>query len=87
MKPPKVLEPKAYDSEEDAEEFERWLRTLLRWFRVNRYCGQEYNEDCVVCAALFLQGSALTWYNDNMNVLDCPQKVLSFKTLITGLYN
>ena len=25
VKPPKVLEPKAYDGEEDAEEFERWL--------------------------------------------------------------
>ena len=87
MKPPKVPEPNAYDSEEDGEEFKRWLRSLLRWFRVNRYCGQEYDEDRVVCTTLFLQGSALTWYNDNVDVLDRPQKVWSFKTLITGLYD
>ena len=87
VKPPKVAEPKAYDSEEDAGEFQRWLQSLLRWFRVNRYCGPEYNEDRVVCAPLFLQGSALTWYNNNVDVLDRPQKVWSFKTLITGLYH
>ena len=87
VKLPKVPEPKAYDSEEDPKEFKRWLQSLFRWFRVNQYCIQEYDEDCIVCTALFLQGSALTWYNDNVNVLDRPQKVWSFKTLITGLYN
>lgn len=54
VKPPKVPEPQAYHSDEDAEEFEGWLTSILRWFRVNQYCGPELYEDHIVCVALFL---------------------------------
>jgi len=68
MKSPKVPEPKAYYSEEDAKKFEGWLKNLLlRWYHINRYCGMEYNEDHVSCMALFLEGNTLCWYDDNIN--------------------
>ena len=39
IKMPKVPEPKTYNSKDDIEIFDRWLISLLRWFRVNQYCG------------------------------------------------
>jgi len=58
-KSPKVPEPKAYSSEEDTENFEGWLKNLLRWYHINRYCSMEHDKDCIACMALFLQGNAL----------------------------
>jgi hypothetical protein len=55
VKAPKVPDPKAYRGEEDAEIFDRWLIGLLRWFRVNRYCGMELDKERVVCTALYLE--------------------------------
>ena len=46
----KVPEPKAYSGEEDAEIFEGWLKNLLRWYHINRYCGMEHDEDCISAA-------------------------------------
>jgi len=66
-KSPKVPEPKAYNSKEDAEVFEGWLKNLLRWYCINRYCSMEHDEDHISCTALFLQGDALCWYDDNVN--------------------
>ena len=45
IKSPKVPEPKAYSGEEAAEKFEGWLKNLLRWYHINRYCGMEHDED------------------------------------------
>jgi len=86
-KSPKVPEPKAYSSEEDAEQFEGWLKNLLRWYCINRYCGMEHDEDCISCMALFLQGDALHWYNDNIDGINHQKDVWSFKTMVTGLYD
>jgi len=58
-KSPKVPEPKAYNGEEDAKVFEGWLKNLLRWYHINRYCSMEHDKDCVLRTALFLQGNAL----------------------------
>jgi len=66
-KSPKVPEPKAYNSKEDAEKFEGWLKNLLRWYHINRYCGMEHDEDRISCMALFLQGDALCWYDNNVD--------------------
>jgi hypothetical protein len=45
IKTPKVSDPRKYSGEVDAEVFNRWLVGLLRWFRVNRYCGMEYDRE------------------------------------------
>ena len=54
---------------------------------MNHYCGSEFDEDHVVCTALFLQGQVLMWYSDNVDGMDHQKEVWSFKTLITGLYD
>jgi hypothetical protein len=87
VKPPKVPEPKAYAGEEDVEVFERWLTSLLRWFRINRYGGPDLDEDRVVCTAMFLEGTALTWYNDNVDGGGHQLDRWSFETVVTGLYD
>jgi len=66
-KSPKVPEPKAYSGEEDAEKFEGWLKNLLRWYCINKYCSMEHDKDCISCTALFLQGNTLCWYDDNVD--------------------
>jgi len=66
-KSPKVPEPKAYNGKEDTEVFKGWLKNLLRWYCINRYCGMEHDEDHISCMALFLQGNGLCWYDDNVN--------------------
>jgi len=81
-KSPKVPEPKAYSSEEGAEKFEGWLKNLLRW-----YCSMEHDKDCISCMALFLQGDALCWYNDNVDGINHRKNIWSFKTIVTRLYD
>jgi len=83
----KVPEPKAYNSEEDAEKFEGWLKNLLRWYCINRYCSMEHGEDCISCTALFLQGNGLCWYNDSIDGINHQKDIWSFKTIVMGLYD
>jgi hypothetical protein len=87
IKTPKVPDPRKYSSEIDTEVFDRWLVGLLRWFRVNRYCRMEYNREQVVCMAMYLDGTAVTWYNDNVDGIDHQRGVWWFKLIITRLYD
>jgi hypothetical protein len=87
VKTPKVPDPKTYQGEEDAEIFDRWLIGLLRWFRVNQYCGMELDKECIVCTALYLEDAAITWYDDNVDGIDHQKEVWSSKMVITGLYD
>ena len=87
VKTPKVLDPKNYSGEVDTEAFDRWLVSLLRWFQVNRYCGVDYDKACVVRMALYLNSTAATWYNDNVDGIDHQKDVWSFKLVITSLYD
>jgi hypothetical protein len=36
---------------------------------------------------MYLKGTALTWYDDNIDSIDRQEKVWSFKYLVTGLYD
>jgi hypothetical protein len=85
MKLPKVLEPKAYEGEDDP--FERWLVSLLRWFQINQVCGPELDSELVICMAVFLQGDALMWFNGNINGMDHQWKAWLLRTVIAGLYD
>lgn len=88
VKPPKVPEPMAYSGEEDVKVFEGWLASLsLRWFCINRYGRPDLDEDCVVCMAMFLRGTALMWYNDNVDGESHQLDRWSFETVVMGLYD
>ena len=87
MRPPKVPEPRAYGGEEDVEAFEGWLGNILRWFSINRYCGPDFDEDCVVCMAMFLENAALTWYGDNIDGGSHRNCEWSFEEVVIGLYD
>jgi hypothetical protein len=73
VKTPKVLEPRPYDSAAHAEKFERWLTTLLHWFRVNKYCGAALNGEHMVYTAMYLEGTMLMWYDNNIDGIDHEQ--------------
>ena len=47
----------------------------------------ELEKDCIVCAALFLNSTALIWYDDNVDGLDHLKETWSFKTVVTGLHD
>ena len=84
---PKVPEPRAYGSEENIEAFEGWLGNILRWFSINRYCGPDFDRDCVVCTVMFLESAALTWYGDNIDGGSHRNCEWSFKEVAIGLYD
>jgi len=44
-KSPKVPEPKAYSSERMPKSLKGWLKNLLKWYCINRYCNMEHIED------------------------------------------
>ena len=84
---PKILEPGKYSRTEDAEVFEDWLNTILRWLRINKMCGPDADEDQLVCTPLFLEGQAQTWWTDHVDGIYHAKKVWSFKEGICSLYN
>jgi hypothetical protein len=86
VKTPRVPEPKAYN-EEDAEVFDRCLTSLLKWLRINKYCGQNLDKNHIVCMAIFLQGPALIWSNNNVDGMDHQKDTWSFKTVVIRLYD
>jgi hypothetical protein len=71
----------------DAEVFKRWLTTLLQWFRVNKYVGRAFDSKHIVFTAMYLKGTALMWYDDNIDGINHQEKEWSFKYVVTGLYD
>jgi hypothetical protein len=47
----------------------------------------EYDRECVVCMALYLNGAVVTWYNNNVDGIDHQRDIWSFKLVITRLYD
>jgi hypothetical protein len=82
-----VPTPPSYNGEGDSEVYERWLSTLLRWLRMNKICGAEYDEEHIVYILMYLEGDALLWFNDNIDGFHCQQEYWTFKEVITGLYD
>ena len=60
---------------------------LLQWFHINRYCGPELDDDHVACVPIFLQGAALTWFNNNIEGMDHQKETWSFKMVVIRLYD
>jgi hypothetical protein len=64
---PRVPTPPNYGGSTDTEVFERWLNVLLRWLRVNKVCGPEHDSERIEYTSMYLEDSALTWFEDNVD--------------------
>jgi hypothetical protein len=47
----------------------------------------EFDKEQVVCIALYLEGTMITWYNDNVDSMDHQNNIWLFKMVITSLYD
>jgi len=79
--------PKAYSGDEDIEQFDGWLHSMLQWMKINHYAGPEHKRDCITLMAMYLDDKAKTWFNDNIKGINHRRRVWTFKDIITGLYD
>jgi hypothetical protein len=79
--------PKAYSGDEDIEQFDGWLQSMLRWMKINHYAGPERKRDRIMLTAMYLNEKAKTWFNDNIKGVNHRRWVWTFKDVITGLYD
>jgi hypothetical protein len=84
---PRVPNPPKYSRLPDTEGFERWLSTLLCWLKVNKVCGPDLDSDRIEYTAMFLENTALTWFEDSVDGAYHQRSVWTFKEVITGLYD
>jgi hypothetical protein len=79
--------PKAYSGDEDIEQFDGWLHSMLWWVKINHYAGPEHEHDCIMLTAMYLDKKAKTWFNDNVKGVNHQRQVWTFKDVITALYD
>jgi hypothetical protein len=79
--------PKAYSGDEDIEQFDGWLHSMLQWMKINHYTGPERERDRIMLTAMYLDEKAKTWFNDNVEGINHQRWVWTFKDVITGLYD
>jgi hypothetical protein len=58
--------PKAYSGDEDIEQFDGWLHSMLWWMKINHYAGPERKCDRITLTAMYLDEKAKTWFNNNI---------------------
>ena len=64
---PRVPNPPKYGGLPDTEGFECWLNALLWWLKVNKICSPELDSDHMEFTAMFLENTALTWFEDSVD--------------------
>jgi len=79
--------PKAYSGDEDIEQFDGWLHSMLWWMKINHYAGPERKCDLITLTAMYLDEKAKTWFNNNIKGINRWRQVWTFKDVITGLYD
>jgi hypothetical protein len=79
--------PKAYSGDEDIEQFDGWLHSMLQWMKINHYTGPERECDHITLTVMYLVNKAKTWFNDNVKGINHRRRVWTFKDVITGLYD
>jgi len=79
--------PKVYSGDEDIEQFDGWLHSMLQWMKINHYTGPECEHDCIMLTAMYLDERAKTWFNNNVKGVNHWRRVWTFKDIITGLYD
>jgi hypothetical protein len=79
--------PEKYSGDEDIEQFNGWLHSLLRWLKINHFTGPEHERERIALTAMYLSKKAKTWFNDNVEGINRRRRVWTFKDVITGLYD
>jgi hypothetical protein len=79
--------PEKYSGDEDIEQFDGWLHSLLRWLKINHFTGLECERECIMLTAMYLGEKAKTWFNDNVEGINRRRRVWTFKDVITSLYD
>jgi len=79
--------PKAYSGDKDIKQFDGWLHSMLWWMKINHYAGPEHEHDHIMLTVMYLDEKAKTWFNDNVEGINCWRWVWTFKDIITGLYD
>ena len=67
--------------------FEHWLNTLLRWLKVSKISGPDLDAERIEYTGMYLEGIALTWFEDNVDGVYRHKAHWKFKDVITGLYD
>ena len=76
-----------YSGDEDIEQFDGWLHSMLWWMKINHYTGPECEGDRIMLTAMYLDEKAKTWFNNNIEGVNCWRWVWTFKDVIIGLYD
>jgi hypothetical protein len=63
----RVPTPPNYEGSTDTETFEHWLNALLHWLRVGKVCGSELDPEQIEYMGMYLEGTALLWFEDNVD--------------------
>jgi len=79
--------PEKYSGDEDIEQLNGWLHSLLQWLKIIHFTGPEHKWECIVLTAMYLGKKAKTWFNDNVEGINRRRWVWTFKDVITGLYD
>jgi len=79
--------PEKYSGDENIEQFNGWLHSLLRWLKINHFTGLEHEWEHIMLTVMYLGEKAKTWFNDNVEGINCRRRVWTFKDVITGLYD
>ncbi|KAH7918194.1 hypothetical protein BV22DRAFT_995065, partial [Leucogyrophana mollusca] len=69
VKGAKPTTPDTYDGKDDIEMFESWLSKTLRWMRMLRMVGPNYDRLRIEYLGSTLTGLALSWYEQ---VIESP---------------
>jgi hypothetical protein len=82
--------PKAYSGDEDIEQFDGWLHSMLWWMKINHYAGPECEHDRITLTAMYLDEKAKTWFNDNVEGVNhqsgCGHSKTSSQVCMIGSY-
>jgi hypothetical protein len=79
--------PEKYSGDEDIEQFDGWLHSLLQWLKINHFTGLECEREHIALTAMYLGEKAKTWFNDNVEGINRRRQVWTFKDVITSLYD
>lgn len=82
----KVDGPRPYKGEDNIETFTVFMQAVLRWMRMARLIGPDYDGDRVTMLGQYLEGPAIEWYNQ---VVESPyryQRDWNFEGILCALF-
>lgn len=83
----KIPYPKEYGGDREANKFDNWLKSLLRWMMLSQLGGPYKDRERIAVTGLYLTDRARDWFDDNVEGINRYRKRWTFKDVITGLYD